>query len=102
MSAAEACCAVVRENLFGLELDERCAQIAAFNLALTVWKIGGYQPLPPLNLACSGLAPNATEREWVSLARDNDRLRRGMERLYSLFKDARVLGSLDQSFDRWW
>jgi len=54
----------------------------------------GYQALPSLNLACSGLAPNATEVEWTALAGGNDRLQRGMARLHSIFKDAPVLGSL--------
>jgi hypothetical protein len=45
-------------------------------------------------LACSGLAPNATEVEWTALAGGNDRLQRGMARLHSIFKDAPVLGSL--------
>ena len=97
LSAAQAIYATLRDNVFGLELDERCAQIAAFNLALTAWKLGGYQPLPPLHLACSGLAPHATEKDWLALAGDgakSDRLQRGMARLYALFKDAPVLGSL--------
>ena len=86
--------AVLRDNIHGLELDERCTQIAAFNVALTAWKLAGYQTLPSLNLACSGLAPSATEAEWVVLAGDNSRARNGMVRLHSLFKDAPVLGSL--------
>jgi len=94
LSAAQAIHATLRDNAFGLELDERCAQIAAFNVALTAWKLGGYQPLPPLHLACSGLGPHAAEKDWVSLAGDNGRLQRGMERLHALFKDAPVLGSL--------
>ena len=36
---------VLAENLFGLELDPRCTQIAAFNVALTAWKAGGYREL---------------------------------------------------------
>ena len=47
-----------------------------------------------MNLACSGLAPNAKKDDWLKLAGDNDRLQRGMARLYALFKDAPVLGSL--------
>ena len=35
-----------RDNLFGLEIDPRCVQIAAFALALTAWKVGGYRKLP--------------------------------------------------------
>ncbi|HRF48213.1 MAG TPA: hypothetical protein PLC98_11365, partial [Anaerolineales bacterium] len=94
LSASAAVVAVLRDNLHGLELDERCTQIAAFNVALTAWKLGGHQGLPALHLACSGLAPSATEAEWVALAGEDDRLRRGMARLYGLFKDAPVLGSL--------
>src|SRR5690606_4874035 len=37
LSNEEACDAVIRENIHGLELDDRCTQIAAFNLALTAW-----------------------------------------------------------------
>src|SRR5271157_476340 len=37
LSVRDACDAVLRENLFGLELDPRCTQIAAFALALTAW-----------------------------------------------------------------
>ena len=94
LSAAEAVAAVLRDNLHGLEIDERCTQIAAFNVALTAWKLGGYQPLPALHLACSGLAPNTPEATWIALAGDDERLRRGMASLYGLFKDAPVLGSL--------
>lgn len=94
VSAAQAVHTSIQDNLFGLELDERCAQIAAFNLALTAWRIGGHQTLPTPHLACSGLAPNATEKDWVSLAGSDDRLQRGMSRLFALFKDAPVLGSL--------
>ena len=86
--------AVLKDNLFGLEIDPRCTQLAAFNLALAAWKLGGHQALPALNLACSGLAPNMRETDWVALAGDNEKLRNGMERLYRLFKDAPVLGSL--------
>ncbi len=94
LSAQAAVVAVLKDNIHGLELDERCTQIAAFNVALTAWKLAGYQALPSLNLACSGHAPSATEAEWVALAGDNSRARNGMARLHCLFKDAPVLGSL--------
>ncbi len=87
--------AVVSENLFGLEIDPRCTQIAAFNLALAAWKLAG-RPiiLPPLHIACSGLAIGSTRGEWVDLAGDDPRLRAGMTRLYDLFEQAPELGSL--------
>jgi hypothetical protein len=87
--------AVISDNLYGLELDPRCTQIAAFNLALAAWRrVDQYCILPPMNLACSGLAPNAREADWVALAGDTHKLQRGMERLYRLFEKAAVLGSL--------
>jgi hypothetical protein len=94
LDKAEACDAVLRDNLFGLEIDARCTQIGAFNLALAAWKLVGYRQLPRFNLACSGLGINARKEEWLRLANGEDRLRRGMEQLYDLFQQAPVLGSL--------
>ena len=85
---------VIRDNLFGLEIDPRCTQIAAFNLALAAWRRVGHCKLPAMNLACSGLAPNTREADWVAIAGSDSKLRNGMERLYRLFKEAPVLGSL--------
>jgi hypothetical protein len=86
--------AVIRDNLFGLEIDPRCTQIGAFNLALAAWRRLGHCQLPAMNLACSGLAPNTRESDWLAIAGDNEKLQRGMERLYRLFQQAAVLGSL--------
>ena len=94
LDEAAAVAAVIRDNLFGLEIDSRCTQIAAFNLALAAWRRVGHCQLPAMNLACSGLAPNASEADWVANAGGDARVRNGMERLYRLFKDAPVLGSL--------
>ena len=41
LSAPEAAAAVLRNNLFGLEIDGRCVQIAAFAVALAAWSSGG-------------------------------------------------------------
>lgn len=94
LSETAAIQAVIRDNLYGLEIDPRCTQIGAFNLALAAWRRVGHIPLPPMHIACSGLSPNATEDEWVALAEGNSRLEEGMRRLHGLFKDAPVLGSL--------
>lgn len=97
LSARDAVEAVLRENIHGLELDQRCVELAAFALALTAWrypKAGGYRQLPELNLACSGLAITAKKEEWIALAGDNTNLRMALEALYEQFKDAPVLGSL--------
>ncbi|MEW6662458.1 MAG: Eco57I restriction-modification methylase domain-containing protein [Bacillota bacterium] len=95
LSLEEAVRAVLAENLFGLELDARCTQIAAFNLALAAWKmVGRVIDLPALNIACSGLSVGVPKSEWLKLAGDDIRLRNGMDRLYDLFEQAPELGSL--------
>jgi hypothetical protein len=112
--------AVLAENLFGLEIDPRCTQIAAFAVALASWKrLDGPEPLPRLNLACSGLAIGLGKTEFLTLAeeitdaegwggertllgkdraplgdRAAARIRAGLERLYELFEKAPYLGSL--------
>ncbi|EAQ68740.1 Putative Type IIG restriction enzyme [Synechococcus sp. RS9909] len=91
---AAAMAAVIKSNLFGLEIDPRCTQIAAFNLALAAWRRVGHCKLPAMNLACSGLAPNTRKADWIAIAGNNERLTNGMERLYWLFQKASVLGSL--------
>jgi hypothetical protein len=87
--------AVLRDNLFGLELDPRCVQIAMFAVALTAWKQGGgWRLLPTPNIACSGIPAKAPLEEWTALAGGDARLERALERLHALFKDADTLGSL--------
>jgi len=107
--------AVLRDNLFGLEIDQRCTQIAAFNLAFAAWRAAGHRQLHSLNLACSGLAPGVSKAEWMKLAeraaaltpvppernlfgsKENlfsRRIRDGIERLYDLFVKGPWLGSL--------
>ena len=97
LSATEAVDAVLRENIHGLELDQRCVELAAFALALTAWKYpnaGGYRVLPELNVACSGLATSVAKEEWKQLAMGKHNLRIAMDWLHDTFKDAPVLGSL--------
>jgi len=97
LSARDACDAVLRDNLFGLEIDARCVQIAAFALAMAAWtfpEAGGYRPLAGMNVACSGLAISAKKDEWERLGGENARLRAGMGRMWELFGEGPVLGSL--------
>jgi len=97
LGANDACNAVLQENLFGLEIDSRCTQIAAFALALAAWTYpgsSGHRPLPQMHIACSGLAISTRKEQWLALAGANQRLRDGMASLYDLFKDAPLLGSL--------
>jgi hypothetical protein len=97
LAAQEACDAVLRENLFGLELDERCTQIAVFSLAMAAWTYpgaGAYRPLPEIHVACAGLSVGAREEDWLAFAGRDTRFREGMRRLHRLFKEAPTLGSL--------
>ena len=60
----EAVSAVLRDNLFGLEIDARCTQIAAFNLTLAAWRmVGRPVGLPTLQVACTGLAVASAKGE---------------------------------------
>ena len=97
LSAREAVDVVLRENIHGLELDQRCVELAAFTLALTAWKYsnaGGYRVLPELNVACSGLSISVAKEEWKQLAMGKHNLRIAMDWLHDTFQDAPVLGSL--------
>ncbi|MDL1983313.1 MAG: transposase [Deltaproteobacteria bacterium] len=97
LSARQAVDLVLSENIHGLELDQRCVELAAFALALTGWRYpgaGGYRPLPELNVACSGLSVGGSRAEWERLANGNSKLRVALVGLYEEFKDAPVLGSL--------
>ena len=70
LSARDAVDAVLRDNLNGLEIDQRCVELAAFALALTAWRYpgtGGYRKLPELHLACSGLPISVAKEEWKAL-----------------------------------
>jgi hypothetical protein len=86
--------AVLHDNLFGLELDPRCTQIATFALALEAWKTGGYRPLPLPNIACSGIPTKAPLSEWATLAGGDPQLEAALSRLHTLFANADTLGSL--------
>jgi hypothetical protein len=106
LSAPEAVDAVLRDNLHGLEIDERCCQIAAFALAFAAWTYldaGGYLPLPDLHIACTGIGPQATQEQWLKLAEQSgmptradqrERVKNGLLNLHRLFSQAPTLGSL--------
>lgn len=94
LSPAAAQDSVLRENLYGLELDPRCTQIATFNVALEAWKQGGFRNLPAPQIACSGVPVRRTREEWEAYAGDNDELRKLLALLHSRFRYAETLGSL--------
>ena len=106
LSAADAVDAVLRDNLRGLEIDERCCQIAAFAMAFAAWtypNAGGYRALPGLHIACTGIGPQSTQEQWVMLAEQSgipvaadqrERIKNGLLNLHRLFSQAPTLGSL--------
>lgn len=94
MSAQEAGDAVIGQNLFGLEIDPRCTQIAAFALALAAWRAGGYRELPSPNIACSGIGVAGQLSEWKKLAGGDLDLQNAVEALHEQFRNAPELGSL--------
>src|SRR5690625_4818224 len=97
LTEREAVDAVLRDNIHGLELDQRCVELAAFALALAAWTYpnsGGYRALPEMQLACSGLSVKAAKEEWRQLGLNKHNLRIALELLYDGFADDPVLGSL--------
>jgi len=97
LSARDAVDAVLRENIHGLELDQRCVELAAFALALTAWNYpgaGGFRPLPELHLACTGLSVSVAKEEWKQLGLGKHNLTIALDWMHDTFKDAPVLGSL--------
>ena len=97
LTAEQACEAVLKDNLFGLELDPRCTQIAAFALALAAWKYpdaGGYRRLPALNIACSGQGVVGSKADWVKFANGDKNFTAALGFLYDEFEKAPTLGSL--------
>lgn len=114
LTAKQAVDAVLSQNLHGLELDQRCVELAAFALALEAWRYPdesgrplGYRKLPELHLACSGVAIGAAKGEWKQLAKQitesasqGDKPERAknlsiaLDWLQQTFQHAPVLGSL--------
>lgn len=99
LAAPQAIDRVLSENLHGLELDQRCVELAAFAVALEAWRYpdaGGFRNLPELHLACSGLSIAAARDEWKELSRKagKQNLTIALDWMYQTFHDAPVLGSL--------
>jgi hypothetical protein len=97
MLVQEAAEAVLRDNLFGLEIDRRCIEIAAFNLALAAWRLAGYRQLPAPNIACTGISVGSSREQWMDILAGQpvvSNLRFYFGQLYDLFSKASTLGSL--------
>lgn len=97
LPAQDAVDATLRENIHGLELDQRCVELAVFALALVAWKYPGaegYRPLPELHLACTGLSVSVAKEEWKQLGLGKRNLTIALDWMHDTFRDAPVLGSL--------
>lgn len=114
LTAKQAVDVVLSQNLHGLELDQRCVELAAFALALEAWRYPdengrplGYRKLPELQLACSGVAIGSAKGEWKQLAKQitesvsgdvkperAENLGIALDWLQQTFQHAPVLGSL--------
>lgn len=107
LSAKEAVNRVLSQNLHGLELDQRCVELAAFAIALEAWRYPdetgkplGYRKLPELQLACSGMSLRAAKNEWKDLGTKlaegtgQKNIAIAIDWMYQTFIDAPVLGSL--------
>lgn len=97
LSVEDAVDAVIQDNLFGLELDPRCTQIAAFNVAVAAWKLTGPRPLPAMkNIACTGLSVGVPREQWMDALESDgtSNLRFYFGQLYDMFSNASALGSL--------
>jgi hypothetical protein len=99
--------AVLRDNLFGLEIDPRCTQIAAFNLAMAAWKLQRCEPLtdtrrrktlPPMNnIACSGIPLGNSREDWMKSLHEalpDSKLGFYWGQLFDMFSQAETIGSL--------
>ena len=105
LTAKEAVNRVLAENIHGLELDQRCVEIAVFAVALEAWRYPdasgkplGVREIPAPNIACCGLKVAAKAQDWEALVPDEApnaaHLREGLTRLHRLFVQAPLLGSL--------
>jgi hypothetical protein len=95
LAPAAATAAVLKDNLFGLELDGRCVQIASFAIALAAWRLGeSTAVLPNPHIAWVGAPPPLPRKDFVALANSNAELGRALGALHDLFVQAPLLGSL--------
>jgi len=106
LSAMDAVDAVLTDNLYGLEIDARCVEIAVFALALAAWRfpnesgepLGVRADMPAPRIACCGLKVSARPEDWMALVPDSAPnaayLRQELRLLHGSFAQAPLLGSL--------
>jgi hypothetical protein len=105
LTAKEAVNRVLAENIHGLELDQRCVEIAVFAVALEAWRYPdasgkplGVREIPPPKIACCGLKVAAKAQDWEALVPDEalnaEYVRQELRQLHASFAQAPLLGSL--------
>jgi len=105
LSAKEAVNRILAENIHGLELDQRCVEIAVFAVALEAWRYPdasgkplGVREIPAPKIACCGLKVAAKAQDWEALVPDEapnaEYVRQELRQLHASFSDAPLLGSL--------
>ena len=97
ISFTEACDSILKDNIFGLEIDKRCVEIAVFALALNAWRYSGtkgFRRLPDIKVAYCGQPIAYTKKQWLDFSNGNSQLRIYLEEIYNAFSDAPTLGSL--------
>lgn len=95
ITSAAAVAAVLKDNLFGLEIDGRCVQLASFAIALAAWRLGGHTTvLPNPHIAWVGAPPPQPKAEFLALGKNDKDLELALAALHDLFARAPVLGSL--------
>jgi hypothetical protein len=108
LTAKESIDKVLAQNIHGLELDQRCVELAAFALALEAWRYpnsGGYRQLPELQLACSGISITEAQKEWKDLLKADNSQQSAVKWMHQTYINAPVLGSLiepENRFDMPW
>ena len=99
LSAPDAVASVLAKNIHGLEIDGRCVQIAAFAVAVSAWRIGGWQMLPVPHIAWVGAPPPLPKHEFAMLADGDPEMEYALSALHDLFAQAPILGTLLESSD---
>ena len=102
LTTKEAIDKVLSQNIFGMELDQRCVEIAKFALILEAWRFqngGGYRELPQLNLICSGERFIADD-DFSDLSLGSNHEVDLAKWLKKIFENAPELGSLIEPFEK--
>ena len=97
LNARQAIDKVLSENLHGLELDQRCVELAAFAVALEAWRYpdaGSYRLLPRLKISCCGQRLSESLKPQSSKNNQFPALVEALNLLQKQFNDAPILGSL--------